>query len=820
MVSDMKSMMKKAAFREIKGSFGRYFAILAIIALGVGFFSGVRITTPAMVNTINSFLDENQFYDYRILSSSGWSESDAKSFEAEDDVRSAEAAYSLDAVYNYKTGKENVLKTHSITYDVNQLHLVSGRMPQSPDECVIDAELRKVPELNTFLSLSDENDENTLGSLNYSKFKIVGTVYSPLYVNFERGTTSIGNGSVSGFVYMLPEAFNMSRYSEIYVRFDQDHEIYSDEYQKYMNGKDEKWEQIASEKAEKSYSELMNSMGLPTDGLPASYVLDRNTNIGYACFESDSEIVAQVAKVFPIFFILVAALVCMTTMSRMVEEQRTQIGVFKALGYAGASIMNRYLFYSGSAALIGCILGYTIGSILFPAVIWMTYKLMYIHLPMKFVFDYGLFAMSVLVSLICTMGVTWISCRNELSETSASLMRPKSPKAGKRVLIERIPFVWNRIKFLHKVSIRNIFRYKKRFFMMILGISGCTALLLTGFGIKDSIAGFADMQYGEIITADAAAAFSCPDGNVPEEVISVLDEKADNYIFLRESNWDLLYGDRVKSITLLAPENYDDVSSFMNFRTSDGKQVESPALNEVIISNSIQERYGADIGDEIVLRNENMDTLRVKVSGVFENHVYNYIFISAETMESQLSEPLVFNEAYINFSDNDDMHQLSADIGRNKSFTSIYLFEDIKVRMGNMMNSLNYIVLLIIICAAVLAFIVIYNLTNINITERIREIATIKVLGFFRSETSAYVLRENLVLTAVGTLFGLGLGILLHKFIMAQIVVDLVSFTTRILPISYVYSVALTFVFNFAVNIFMEIKLDRINMAESLKSVE
>lgn len=816
----MKSMMKKAAFREIKGSFGRYFAILAIIALGVGFFSGVRITTPAMVNTINSFLDENQFYDYRILSSSGWSESDAESFEAEDDVRSAEAAYSLDAVYNYKTGKENVLKTHSITYDVNQLHLVSGRMPQSPDECVIDAELRKVPELNTFLSLSDENDENTLGSLNYSKFKIVGTVYSPLYVNFERGTTSIGNGSVSGFVYMLPEAFNMSRYSEIYVRFDQDYEIYSDEYQKYMNGKDEKWEQIASEKAEKSYSELMNSMRLPVDDLPASYVLDRNTNIGYACFESDSEIVAQVAKVFPIFFILVAALVCMTTMSRMVEEQRTQIGIFKALGYSGASIMNRYLFYSGSAALIGCILGYTIGSILFPAVIWMTYKLMYIHLPMKFVFDYGLFAMSVLVSLICTMGVTWISCRNELSETSASLMRPKSPKAGKRVFIEKIPFIWNRIKFLHKVSIRNIFRYKKRFFMMILGISGCTALLLTGFGIKDSIAGFADMQYGEIITADAAAAFSCPDGNVPEEVISVLDEKADNYIFLRESNWDLLYGDRVKSITLLAPENYDDISSFMIFRTSDGKKVESPALNEVIISNSIQERYGADIGDEIVLRNENMDTLRVKVSGVFENHVYNYIFISAETMESQLSELLVFNEAYINFSDNDDMHQLSADIGKNKSITSIYLFEDIKVRMGNMMNSLNYIVLLIIICAAVLAFIVIYNLTNINITERIREIATIKVLGFFRSETSAYVLRENLVLTAVGTLFGLGLGILLHKFIMAQIVVDLVSFTTRILPMSYVYSVALTFVFNFAVNIFMEIKLDRINMAESLKSVE
>lgn len=820
MVSDMKSMMKKAAIREIKGSFGRYFAILAIIALGVGFFSGVRITTPAMVNTINSFLEENQFYDYRILSSSGWSESDEQSFESEEDVRNAEAAYSLDAVYNYKTGKENVLKTHSITESVNQLYLVSGRMPQSPDECVIDAGLRKVPELNTFLSLSGENDENTLDSLNYGKFKIVGTVYSPLYVNFERGTTSIGNGSVSGFVYMLPEAFNMSRYSEIYIRFDQDHEIYSDEYKNYMKGKDEKWEQIASEKAEKSYSELMSSMGLPAGDLPSSYILDRNTNIGYACFENDSEIVAQVARVFPIFFILVAALVCMTTMSRMVEEQRTQIGVFKALGYSGASIMNRYIFYSGSAALIGCVLGYTIGSILFPAVIWMTYKLMYIHLPLKFVFDFGLFTMLVLVSLICTMGVTWISCRSELSETSASLMRPKSPKAGRRVLMERIPFIWNRIKFLHKVSIRNIFRYKKRFFMMILGISGCTALLLTGFGLKDSIAGFTDTQYGEIITADAAASFSSADGSIPEDVISVLDEKTDNYIFLRESNWDLLYGDRVKGITLIAPENYDDMGSFMNFRTSDGKKVKAPALNEVIVSNSIKERYGADIGDEIVLRNENMDTLRLKVSGVFENHVYNYIFISAETMKYQLTEPLAFNEAYINFGDDDDMYQLSADIGKNKGITSIYLFEDIKVRMSNMMNSLNYIVLLIIVCAAVLAFIVIYNLTNINITERIREIATIKVLGFFRRETSAYVLRENLALTAVGTLFGLGLGILLHKFVMAQIVVDMVSFTTRILPMSYIYSVALTFFFNFAVNIFMEIKLDRINMAESLKSVE
>ena len=817
----MGSMMKKAAVREIKGSFGRYFAILAIIALGVGFFSGVRITTPAMVHTVDSFMREHELYDFRILSSAGWSAEDAETFSNENDVRCSEAAYSLDAIYNYKNGKENVLRTHSITTDLNTLDIVEGRLPQAPDECVVDADMNKVPDIGTEVTLSAENDDKTAESLRYRTFKVVGKAYSPYYVNFERGTTSIGNGSVTGFLYIRPEAFAMDRYTEIYVKLSHDYEIYSDDYKDYIHERRDRWEALAAETAADSSSTYMEKLGIPASEAPSVYVLDRNTNIGYACFESDSEIVAQVARVFPIFFILVAALVCMTTMSRMVEEQRTQIGVFKALGYPDSSIMLRYMFYSGSAALIGCVIGYTVGIFLFPGVIWMTYKLMYVPLPMRFIFDPALAAGALAVSLTGSMGVTWLTCRYELSETSASLMRPKAPKAGKRVLLERMPFIWNRLKFLYKVSIRNIFRYKKRLFMMITGISGCTALLLTGFGLKDSIAGFAEMQYEEILVADASIVFNTnEDGTVPDNVAEELESSTSEYLYFRESSWDLLCGDKVKSIDLVVPEDFSRIDSFFRFHKKDGTAVSTPSAGEAIVSNSIQERYGADIGDEIFLRDDSMRELRVKVVGVFENHVYNYVFISPETVREQLGTDAVFNAAYINFEGSGDIHESASPFMKNKQITTTVIYEDLKVRMANMMSSLNYIVLLVIASAAGLAFIVIYNLTNINITERIREIATIKVLGFFPGETSAYVLRENIALTAAGTAIGLGLGILLHRFIMAQIVVDLVSFSVKIRPVSYIYSVILTFVFNFAVDLFMSRKLEKINMAESLKSVD
>lgn len=909
----MGSAVRKNALREIRGTFGRFFAIMAIIALGVGFFTGVRIVTPAMVNTVNEFLDENQFYDYRLLSSIGWEEEDVEDFKSRPEVRCAEGSDTLDILT--AGSREYVLRAHSLTDNINGIRLKEGRLPQNENECVIENGKFKI---GGTITLSEDNSDSVKNALKSDKFTIVGSADSSMYINFERGTTSVGNGEISAFVYLPKEAFDLDVYTEVYVRFAQDLEIYSDEYEIFMDGRDKQWEDYCRERADLRFDRLYSeaddklrdgraeleknradgqekldkaksdldsgkaqldeqlaqleqikdiapdqySAGMEQynaayadyeKGLadyesskadfdkqiadaeaelkkgendlsslkkPDIYVLDRNTNIGYACFESDSEIVAQVARVFPIFFILVAALVCMTIMSRMVEEQRTQIGVFKALGYSEGTVMGKFIFYAGLAAIIGCVLGYSLGTYIFPKIIWKTYTLMYIQLPIGYLFDKQLALIALAVSLICSVGVTWFSCRVELSETAASLMRPKAPKAGKRVLLEYVTPVWKRLKFLQKVSIRNIFRYKKRLFMMILGIGGCTALLVTGFGLKDSIAGFAETQYSEIQVADASANLRNVGDVLPEELTNVLNENTEDYTLLCTGAWDLLYGKKVKSVTVNAADSFDNMEKYFDLHTVKGDKLIPPAEGEAIVSHSIAERYGIKKGSMMKLRDENMRELNVKVTGVFENHVYNVVFLGRETMEKQLGESVPVNYAFLNFKEGADTYKTTAALSKNGNITAVMVFADLKERLSKMMSSLDYIVLIVIVCAAGLAFIVLYSLTNINITERVREIATIKVLGFFRHETSSYVLRENLALTAFGTVVGLGVGILLHAFVMAQIRVDLVDFSVRILPKSFLFSTLLTFLFNFIVDLFMVLKLERINMAESLKSIE
>ena len=909
----MGSAVRKNALREIRGTFGRFFAIMAIIALGVGFFTGVRIVTPAMVNTVNEFLDENQFYDYRLLSTIGWEEEDVEDFKSRPEVRYAEGSYTLDILT--AGSREYVLRAHSLTDNINGIRLKEGRLPQNENECVIENGKFKI---GGTITLSEDNSDSVKNALKSDKFTIVGSADSSMYINFERGTTSVGNGEISAFVYLPKEAFDLDVYTEVYVRFAQDLEIYSDEYETFMEGRDKQWEDYCRERADLRFDRLYSeaddklrdgraeleknradgqekldkaksdldsgkaqldeqlaqleqikdiapdqySAGMEQynaayadyeKGLadyesskadfdkqiadaeaelkkgesdlsslkkPDIYVLDRNTNIGYACFESDSEIVAQVARVFPIFFILVAALVCMTIMSRMVEEQRTQIGVFKALGYSEGTVMGKFIFYAGLAAIIGCVLGYSLGTYIFPKIIWKTYTLMYIQLPIGYLFDKQLALIALAVSLICSVGVTWFSCRVELSETAASLMRPKAPKAGKRVLLEYVTPVWKRLKFLQKVSIRNIFRYKKRLFMMILGIGGCTALLVTGFGLKDSIAGFAETQYSEIQVADASANLRNVGDVFPEELTNVLNENTEDYTLLYTGAWDLLYGKKVKSVTVNAADSFDNMEKYFDLHTVKGEKLIPPAEGEAIVSHSIAERYGIKKGSMMKLRDENMRELNVKVTGVFENHVYNVVFLGRETMEKQLGESIPVNYAFLNFKEGADTYKTTAALSKNGNITAVMVFADLKERLSKMMSSLDYIVLIVIVCAAGLAFIVLYSLTNINITERVREIATIKVLGFFRHETSSYVLRENLALTAFGTVVGLGVGILLHAFVMAQIRVDLVDFSVRILPKSFLFSTLLTFLFNFIVDLFMVLKLERINMAESLKSIE
>lgn len=474
-------------------------------------------------------------------------------------------------------------------------------------------------------------------------------------------------------------------------------------------------------------------------------MLTRDANIGYVCFESDSGIVEGIANVFPLFFFLVAALVCITTMNRMVEEQRTQIGVLKALGYGEGAIMGKYMFYAGSGAVSGCIFGFFAGTCLFPAVIWTSYQIMYNTCRISYVFNGELLIVSLVVSLLCSMGTTWLSCRYELFSVAAELMRPKAPRAGKRILLEKIPFLWSRLKFLHKVSLRNLFRYKKRFFMMIIGISGCTALLVTGFGIKDSIADVAVQQFEEIQIFQVGASLkeemeTDTNANMDKDIEKesslekILDTWSRGYCQIHESSMDLIGADKTKAVNLVIARDEERIGDYVNLHSVQNEPVPYPKKGEIIISNNLAELFRLKKGDVVTLRDEEYKEIKVKVCGIFENYVYNYVYLNKETYKQCYGKEPEYKTLYINIKEGKDTHEAAAALMDLNQVSAATINEDTMERFSTMMESLNYIVFLIIVCAGSLAFIVLYNLTNINITERVREIATIKVLGFLRTK--------------------------------------------------------------------------------------
>lgn len=900
--------ISKSTFREIKQSFGRFAAILAIVALGVGLFAGLKITKHSMILTTGKYLEETKFFDYRLLSTLGFEEQDLEVWKDAEGIAAVEGAYTYDILYESESGRDGVLKAHSITDSINQLVAVSGRLPKKADECVVDVNLFPAEVVGKKLVLSRNNASEDTEHFAYEEYTIVGTVQSPYYIQFERGNTALGTGRIDGFVYLLPEGFAEEIYTEVYVKLSEDYPLYSSEYKDYIESNDVRIEELTVqsamgrydrivaeaqseindareelsdkraegeaelsdawaelEKAKKEFDdgkqalidagvELSNievvfedKEELLADGLaeyedayaeftekiaeaeaeiadaeeevaklekPETYVLSRDTNVGYVCFENDSAIVEGIANVFPVFFFLVAALVCMTTMNRMVEEQRTQIGVLKALGYSNGRIMSKYMIYSGFAATIGALIGYFGGTWLFPRVLWVVYGIMYrVDDTLLYVFSPALALISLAVSLLCSVGTTWFSCRVELKEVAAQLMRPKAPKAGKRVFLEYVPFLWKRLGFLKKVSLRNVFRYKKRLFMMVLGISGCTALLITGFGIKDSIANVANQQFEEIQIYDIGVNFA-------EEPDRDVREKLGEHILISESTWDIVTDEKQKAISLIVADRENNISDYLDLHTQKKEKISFPKEGEAVVTHNVAAELGINVGDQLMLRNESMQTMEFTVAAINENFLYNYVYIDSSSYKNQIGEAAECKTAYVNVPDGQEVYELSAGFMKLEGVTGVSVNEDTMSRITNMLDSLNLIVIVIIICAAGLAFIVLYNLTNINITERIREIATIKVLGFYKRETSKYVFRENLILTFFGVILGMFLGKALHIFVMNEINVDMIAFDIHILPVSYAYSVLLTFVFAIGVNAFMGRKLEKISMTESLKSVD
>ena len=558
---------------------------------------------------------------------------------------------------------------------------------------------------------------------------------------------------------------------------------------------------------------------------PTLYILDRDSHQSFVEYEGCANSIDALAKIFPVFFFAVAALVCLTTMTRMVDEQRINIGTLKGLGYKTSQISKKYILYALIACITGSILGLAIGFSVFPTVIFFAYGMMYSIENIVYVFSIPIAIGITSLALIIIILSAYMACRKELKETPAILMRPKAPKGGKRILLERVPFIWNRFSFISKVTVRNIFRYKKRFLMTVLGIAGCTALILTGFGIKDSIEMILTGQYGTLFKYDMSLVIQSDmtDKQIYElrKNLSDIDE-INKYEFFSYENGDIKVNNTTKEITIVVPENLKNMDKFIHLQ--DRKTQNPIKLNNkgIVLTEKIARDLGVKAGDEIELINSDDKKAKIKVSHITENYISHYAYISPENYIKLFEKDLDFNRL-IGILNNPSVKiedKLSKKLFDIETIDGITFNTASKETFHNTIKNLNYVVLIMIISAGALAFVVLYNLTNVNISERIREIATIKVLGFYDKEVSAYIYRENIILTIIGTVVGLGLGTILHKFIMVTVEIQSMMFGRVIDMSSYFIAAVLTIVLSLFVNLAMFYKLRNVKMVESLKSVD
>lgn len=1036
-----KNALRKDFFMEIRKSMGRFLSIFFIVALGVSLFVGIRATEPDMILSGDAYVDENKLMDIKIVSTYGLTEEDMDAIERLPAIESAEGSYSIDVLCEAEDNMK-VLHLMSQMEDMNSITVTKGRLPKKANECLVDEDFLTASEyeIGDKIEVVSGTEDELKDSLERTSFKIVGCGNSPLYFALDRGSSSIGNGSVSGFMVVLPEAFVLDVYTEIYAMVEgaEDALSFTEEYDElveeaieqieliqnmrcevrktdlaeqaqleiaqarnelnkkkaeaeteiaenekklgdaetdikigkiqletgktsletgkkdleagwveYEKGKAEyesgkaafesnkalveagkseiqkgwaeleavkgfltqeeiaaseqmllkKEQELAAAEAElavaeqelvkaeqelaaaeqelsKAQQQISSSEQLLTnserelavgekeiqsgkaelenakqeleiqiaDGeseiddaeeeiskieLPVWYVFDRSSIPEYTGYGDNASRIAALAIVFPSIFFLVAALISLTTMTRMVEEQRVQIGTLKALGYSNMAIVKKYLNYALIATFGGSIFGVLVGEKLFPYVIIVAYKIMYIHIPhviLPYHWRYGIVA--TLIAVVCTGAATVFSCYKELLAQPAILMRPEAPKIGKRTLIEKIPFLWKHLNFTWKSSLRNLFRYKKRFLMTLFGIGGCMGLLMVGFGLRDSITSVGTYQYEELQLYDSSV-FISEDMNdeTRKELENFLskNENISSCMNVHMSSITVQNDEEEVDVYLTVVDDLEQVNEFFVYRNRVSKEKYKLSDEGVILTEKASDMLGVKVGDEILLSEEARNEHKVKVTAICENYAGHYVYMTSAFYEEVYEEVPFYNNILIKIDESlafKDFQKIGEEILTYEDILNIQYTDTLSGQLNDMLSALDQVMIVLIVVAGMLSFVVLYNLNNINITERRRELATLKVLGFYDGEVATYVYRENILLTLLGTLVGCGVGKILHLFTITTVEVDIAMFGREIFPMSYLYGALFTIGFSAFVNWMMYFKLKKINMVESLKSVE
>lgn len=878
--------------REILHTKKRFLSLFVMSLLAVGFLSGLRMTAPDMHNTVDRYYDRQHLMDVRLVSMLGLTEEDLQAVSELEEVSAAEGSRSFDALL-----EEDSVNVFSIPEKLNLLDLEEGRMPERPDECltetkVLEAMHKQIGDtitLDTKESYDNVMGEDPLvksesGNSTRHTYTIVGIARSPLYISQVRGSSSVGGGSITGFVALPMECFTQEYYSTIYLELEglsqyncYTDDIYSEKVDAFIDG----LEPLAKERAEirreqvshdvtfadmaaaliAGIAESGNSSADALSGLEVSggewYILGRDTIRSYVEFSSDAERMGNLADVFPLIFFLVAALSSLTSMTRMVEDHRSEIGTLKSLGFSTAAISIKYIGYALAASLVGGGAGLLVGCIVLPSLIYYEWGILYLLPKLQMGISPYVAFYSLGASVLATAGAAYAACYATLLSKPAELLRPRAPKPGKRIFLEYIGPVWKRFSFIRKVSMRNLFRYKKRFWMTIIGIAGCTALLATGYGLRDSIFDVLTWQFDDLMPYDATITIS--EDLTPSDRAEMMDAlEAEPGIASFAGCYETTVGVRndegtVENISLHASSDWKSVKDKEGPADPDSDPAAGNYLDDYINlypRGGGLRRYGK-VGDlpklsvtedTIVIDEKLSDTLKIKegdtialldsdemeheavVGGICENYVSHHIYMTSSYYKKLFGEKPSDNRLLVKTADEEstgiDPDETAKKVSEIKGVLTYSMIADTRDHFNESFKSLDVVVWILIAAAALLAFLVLFNLTNINVTERVRELATLKVLGFYDQEAASYVYRENMILTFLGTLLGLFMGIWLHRWLIDTIEMEYMIFGRGLHARSYLYAAVLTAVFSLSVNFFSFFYIRRINMVESLKSVE
>lgn len=805
-------------FRTVFSTFNRFLAVAVMVGLGVAFFAGLRATQPDMEQSADQFFDKTEFYDFWVKGTMGISKNEIEIMEKVDGVDKVEGIYTSQAYC--KTQQDRYV---SILYSggkkINQIQKTAGRMPSRSGEVLADDKFLQLSGLKIGDEIKFEADSSQLRlAVKELNYKIVGSGYTPLFLTQERGTSTIGSGTSDCFFYLVEEDFLLPIYTDAYITGKGLKEIltYDSAYKKEVKMISKELLEILTDSVKKE--DLATKKWL---------VMTREQNQTYMEYQADAERIGAIGGVFPIIFFLVAALVALTTMTRMVEEERSQIGTLKALGYSNWTIASKYLWYGLCASLVGGLIGLVAGQKLLPMVIISAYQILYVNLPDILTPVSLSFSIAALAAAVaCTTLATIVACYKELLASPANLMRPASPRPGKRVLMERIGFIWKHLNFTKKATFRNLFRYKKRLFMTLFGIAGCTGLLVVGFGLRDAISKVGATQYEDLITYDAE--FTQKDIVIESEKKELIQQKLDrdvqvkDFMSVAKENGEASKGKIDKQISIVVPKDIQKLKEYITLRERKSQKELKLSDDGAIITEKLALMLDVKIGDQIKIKLEKDQQYTIDISGITENYYLNYVYMTDGYYEKILEQKPKFLTFIMNNEQMSEKEQkeMGEEYMKDGQILEITFYRNLSEKIMEMLESMDGVIWVLVGSAGLLALVVLYNLNNINVTERKRELSTLKVLGFYDLEVSAYILRENIILTTLGSLLGLVVGTVLTRFVASTAEVDILMFGRQIQLSSYVISVVLTFAFATVVNVGMHLSLKKIDMIEALKSVE